>query len=91
MSEQRPFEVEFTEEAEKHYDALDDNMTRRVNSAIERMAGNPFFGPNIVKLQGTLQQQYRYRVGSYRIVYCVDEQQRIVTVRGIFRRGRAYR
>ncbi|MBI3949338.1 MAG: type II toxin-antitoxin system RelE/ParE family toxin [Acidobacteria bacterium] len=91
MSEQSRFEVEFTDEAEKHYDALDDNMTRRANAAVERLTENPFFGPNIVKLKGELQGQYRYRVGSYRIVYSVDQQRRVVTVRGIFRRGRAYR
>ncbi len=85
------FEVEFTDEAEKHYNALDENMTRRVNVAIEHLARNPFFGPNIVKLKGELQGQYRYRVGSYRIVYSVDEQRHVVVVRGIFRRGRAYR
>lgn len=91
MSERVRFEVEFTNEAEKHYDALDDNMTRRVNVAIERLATNPFFGPNIVKLKGELEGQYRYRVGSYRIIYSVDERRRVVIVRGIFWRRRAYR
>jgi mRNA interferase RelE/StbE len=85
------FDVQFTDEAEKHYNALDANMTRRVNRAIELLAQNPLFGPNIVKLKGQYAGQYRYRVGSYRIVYSVDMQSQACIIRGIYSRGRAYR
>ena len=85
------FEVELSEEAEKHYNALDDVIVRRVNIAIEHLTENPYFGPNIVKLKGEFQGQYRYRVGSYRIVYDINGKKHVVTVRGIFLRGRAYR
>ena len=84
------FEVQFTDEAEKHYHAFDANMTRRVNQAINLLTRNPFFGPNIVKLKGEYAGLYRYRVGSYRIVYSVDRARRVCVIRGIYPRGRAY-
>ena len=84
------FDVELTDEAATHYNALDANMTRRVNEAINLLAQNPFFGRNIVKLKGEYAGQYRYRVGSYRIVYSVDTQRQRCIIRGIYRRGRAY-
>ena len=85
------FDVELTDEAATHYDALDANMTRRVNEAIDLLTQNPFFGRNIVKLKGEYAGQYRYRVGSYRILYNVDTQRRRCIIIGIYRRGRAYR
>ena len=85
------FDVQLTNEADAQYNALDDNMTRRVNEAIDFLAQNPFFGQNIVKLKGNYAGQYRYRVGSYRIVYSVDTQSQTCIIRGIYHRSRAYR
>ena len=85
------FDVQLTNEADAQYNALDDNMTRRVNEAINLLAQNPFFGRNIVKLKGNYAGQYRYRVGSYRIVYSVDTQHQICIIKGIYKRGSAYR
>ena len=91
MPELPPFAVLLTGEAQKHYDTLDDPMTRRINAAIDLLARNPFLGPNIVKLRGKLEGLCRYRVGSYRIVYGVDDRRRVLTVHGILRRPEAYR
>lgn len=85
------FDVELTNDAEKHYNMLDANMTRRVSRALNLLAQNPFSGPNITKLRGEYTGQYRYRVGSYRILYSVDTQYRRCIITGIYRRGRAYR
>jgi len=85
------FEVQLTNEAEEHYDALDIKMTRRINKAIDMLAQNPFFGTNIVKLKGQYAGLYRYRVGSYRIVYSVDRINRLCVIKGIYRRGKAYK
>ena len=91
MPEPMNFDVELTEEAERQYDALDDKIVVRINIAIEQIIENPFFGIHIIKLEGKLQGQYRYRVGNYRIIYNVDKKKRIVTISGILQRGRSYR
>lgn len=85
------FDVRLTDDAEKHCNALDANMKRRVSRAINLLAQNPLFGPNITKLRGEYTGQYRYRVGSYRIVYSVDTQRQRCIITGIYHRGRAYR
>ena len=46
------FDVELTNDTEKHYNMLDANMTRRVSRALNLLAQNPFSGPNITKLRG---------------------------------------
>ena len=85
------FEIQLTNEAGIHYDRLDDNMKRRVNEAFDTLTENPFFGNNIKKLKGKHTGQYRYRVGSYRIIYSIDTERRRCTVSGIHPRGKAYR
>ena len=85
------FEVQFTDKAQTHYNSLDPNMTRRTNEAIERLTQNPFFGPNIVKLKGPHTKRYRYRVGSYRIIYEVDTQHQKCIIMSISSRGKSYR
>ena len=84
------FEVQFTNKAQTRYNSLDTNMTRRINAALERLTQNPFFGPNIAKLKGSHIGQYRYRVGSYRIIYEVDQQNQKCIVLSISTRGKAY-
>ncbi len=84
------FEIQFTGRAQADYNDLDTNMERRVNEAIERLIQNPFFGPNIVKLKGSHSGQYRYRLGSYRIIYEVDSQNQKCIVLSISTRGKAY-
>jgi mRNA interferase RelE/StbE len=85
------FDVQFTNEAQKHYDSLDANMTRRVNNAINALRQNPFLGPNIKKLKGNHAGKYRYQVGSSRIIYSVDKERQMCTIIGIYSRERAYR
>ena len=85
------FEVEFTNKAQTHYNSLDANMTRRISEAIDQLTQNPFFGPNIAKLKGSYAKRYRYRVGSYRIVYEVDTQHQKCFVISISTRGKSYR
>ena len=68
------FDVELTDDAEKHYNMLDANMTRRVSRAINLLAQNPLFGPNITKLRGEYAGQYRYasEVTGFSIVWILN-------------------
>ena len=85
------FEIQFTDEADTHYNRLDSNMRKRVDAAIDTLMQNPVLGRNIKKLKGRYAGQYRYRVGSYRIIYSIDTERDQCIVRGIHPRGRAYR
>ena len=83
------FDYRFVNESSKQYRALDKDTKRRVNAALETISESPFRGGNIRKLQGR-QNEYRCRVGRYRIVYHVDKENRMRTILGILPRNDAY-
>lgn len=51
----------------------------------------PYYGPNIKKLRGYNPETWRYRIGNYRVFYCVIEQERIVFILTIDDRKDAYK
>ncbi len=51
----------------------------------------PHFGPNIRKLRDYTPETWRYRIGSYRIFYTVDEEDNVVLLLLVENRKRAYR
>ena len=60
------------------------------NYVYPQLRSNPFFGPNIKKLKGKLEDYYRYRIGKYRLFYMVDEEKVIVFIVTIKDRNDAY-
>ncbi|HEX7485583.1 MAG TPA: type II toxin-antitoxin system RelE/ParE family toxin [Vicinamibacterales bacterium] len=52
---------------------------------------NPYFGPNIRKLLDYAPATWRYRIGSYRVFYSLDENESIVFLLTIDDRKDAYR
>ena len=60
----------------------------RVDSAILALADDPR-PPGCVKLKG--REDWRIRVGDYRIVYGIDDEQRIVEVLNVAHRRDVYR
>lgn len=51
---------------------------------------NPFFGPNIKRLKGKYSENYRYRIGDYRLFYKVQKSEVIIYIIDIIHRKRAY-
>ena len=51
----------------------------------------PYYGPNIRKLRGFNPTTWRYRVGSFRVFFCVDEEEKIVFILTVDNRRDAYR
>ncbi len=76
--------------AAKAYEKLDEKTVARINKNIDTLKGNPFYGKNIKRLRGELQEKYRLRVGGYRIVYRVDEGEKAVIIEDIGLRGNVY-
>ncbi|MFH1760809.1 MAG: type II toxin-antitoxin system RelE/ParE family toxin, partial [bacterium] len=61
------------------------------NYVYPQLNNNPFFGPNIKKLKGTLEDYYRYRIGNYRLFYKVDSDKVIVFIITLKDRKDAYK
>lgn len=84
------FRILLHNKAAKIYKKLDDKTATRINRAIDALKGNPFYGKGIKRLKGKLEGKYRLRVGEYRIVYRVEEKERVVIILNIALRERVY-
>ena len=56
-----------------------------------RLRAEPNFGPNIKRLKNWQPPTWRYRVGSWRFFYEIDEAERLVMMIAADHRSRAYR
>ncbi|NJE09561.1 type II toxin-antitoxin system RelE/ParE family toxin [Thermococcus sp. MAR1] len=83
------YEVVFTKKAAKQVRSLQPAHKRKLKEIILRLSENPFSYP-YKKIRGE-EHTYRIRVGSFRILYEVDDENFRVTIFKIERRERAYR
>ncbi|MCE5230368.1 type II toxin-antitoxin system RelE/ParE family toxin [bacterium] len=90
-SEFRIFETDEFQKALKRIGAPVPLRKKLSSFVYPQLRQEPFFGPNIRKLQGYNPATWRYRIGSYRIFYMVDEAARIVFILTIDNRKDAYR
>jgi mRNA interferase RelE/StbE len=56
-----------------------------------QLRDNPHFGTNIKKLKGEYEGIYRYRIGSNRVFYIIDETSKIVYLIHIQKRKDSYK
>jgi len=50
------------------------------NYVYPQLKKNPFYGPNIKKLKGEFEGIYRYRIGSFRLFYIIDNNKIIIFI-----------
>ncbi len=84
------FEIKFHRNAAKAYQRLPKAVKQRIDEAIETLRAKPFYGKDICKFSGKLEGLYRLRVGEYRVIYRILEEQRLVIVEAIGARGEVY-
>ncbi len=56
-----------------------------------QIKSEPHFGINIKKLKGYSPNTWRYRIGSYRIFYTIDENDELILLLVVESRDKAYR
>ena len=83
------YEVEFVASAAKEFRSLGVGIKRRVALEIETLRKNPRHR-GARKLRGH-KHLYRVRVGSYRVVYEIEDEMRLVRVTRIRHRREVYR
>lgn len=76
--------------AERQLKALPDDVLRRVDAKLRALAMTPR-PKGVKKLQGREGEGWRVRVGDYRILYTIDDGERLVSVYRIDLRARVYR
>ncbi|MCB1307414.1 MAG: type II toxin-antitoxin system RelE/ParE family toxin [Leptospiraceae bacterium] len=82
------YEVRVKRSAEKEFKNLPEQMKRRIGEALTALGDNPFPN-NVKKLQN--RDDYRIRVGDYRVLYSVNESEKKINVSAIGHRKDVYR
>jgi len=81
------YELRLTTRASDDVNKLTPQLRDRVEDRIEALATDP--RPHgALKLAG--RDEWRVRVGDYRVIYAVDDRAQLVEVRRVRRRGVAY-
>ena len=83
------YKVEFLTSAAKEFRALDGEVKRRIVTIIDKLIENPR-PEGVRKLHGQ-RNLYRIRVGSYRVVYEINDEGRLIRVTRIRHRREIYR
>lgn len=84
-----PYQVIIETRAKKSYLDFPEKIQDQIDVAIDDLSGNPR-PPNCKKLRGT-QAGYRIRSGNYRILYTINDRQRVVIVFKMGHRSTVYR
>jgi mRNA interferase RelE/StbE len=84
-----PYEVELAPRAQNDLRDLSTRILKRVLACLDGLREQPR-GRNSIKLKGYA-NQYRARVGDYRIVYEIDDKRSIIDVVAIRHRSECYR
>jgi mRNA interferase RelE/StbE len=82
------YRLEVSHTAHRQIRKLPVRTQDRINSAIARLAENPR-PPGVKKL--TAREGYRVRVGDYRVLYRIDDSERVVIIYRVMGRGDAYK
>jgi mRNA interferase RelE/StbE len=77
-----------TTKAQRELDKIPDPLAKIIAKHIYILANNPW-PVNCIKLQG--QDNYRFRVGSYRVIYTIDKKRKEITILRIADRKTVYR
>jgi mRNA interferase RelE/StbE len=83
------YDVELTSSAEKELKMLSGQLIARMVPRLESLASNPR-PPGCKKLRGG-DNEWRIRVGDYRLVYTIDDAKLLVEVTRIGHRSEIYK
>jgi len=82
------YKINIKKSANKDLDALDDKTYIRIDRNIQRLRNDPF--PRGLKKLAGEENRYRIRVGKYRILYEIDQNDKTIVIYRIKLRRAAY-
>ena len=83
------YKLAIKKSAKKEFNGLPDSIFLAIDKGILSLITNPMPYPQSKALKGD--NKRRLRVGDYRVVYFVDEQQKIITILSVRHRKDVYR
>ena len=84
------FAIQLTRGARRFVEKADRKLQQRLRRAFDTIAENPRDHPNIRPLRGEFAGLWRYRLGDYRIVYEIRDDDQVVIILVIAQRGDVY-
>lgn len=84
------YRLVLSREAERFFERCDKALARKLSRCFESLEKDPRAGNNVKALKGRFAGAFRYRVGDYRAIYSIDDQQVTVFVITIATRSDVY-
>lgn len=84
------YEVVISRRAGDFFEDASASLQKKLDRCFDRLKVDPRNYPNIKPLKGNLAGYYRYRVGDYRVIYSINDEQRRVIVSIIAHRRDVY-
>ena len=84
-----PYRLTITREAVKSLDAIQKRDRVRIYERLDQLAVDPFGMSGVKKLKG--QDNYRLRVGDYRVLYLIEDSDLLILVVEVGHRREVYR
>ncbi len=82
---------QFLEDLEQDFSGQQERIKKKLATYVyPQLKQNPYFGKNIKKLKGYLPETWRYRIGSYRFFYEIDDPKKIISMIAADNRQSAY-
>ena len=85
------YDLVLTRKAQRFYEQADISLVERLNRCFEQLRQNPYEHPNIKPLLGSFAGSFRYRIGDWRVIYRVEQENQIIAVLLIAHRSEVYR
>ena len=82
------YSLEIKQSAQKELDALGDVLFGKIDKRILALVSNP--RPTGCKKLKGYKDQWRIRIGDYRVIYIIDDTTKIVTVTHVAHRREVY-
>ncbi|MGB0561508.1 MAG: type II toxin-antitoxin system RelE family toxin [Spirulinaceae cyanobacterium] len=85
------YDVLLSPDAQKVYQKASRALAKKIARCLMQLEQNPQIHPNIKALKGELAGYHRYRLGNYRVLYIINNQEAKVWVVAIAHRSKVYK
>ena len=82
------YNIEFDKKAANFFKKLDKNLQERIGKKINELENNPYLGEQLI---GNLSGLRRLRIGDYRVIYKVKNEQLIILILDVGHRKNIYK
>jgi mRNA interferase RelE/StbE len=82
------YSVKFNRSAEKELDSLEAALVRRIFPKIEALAKEP--RPHGCRKLHSEKYMWRIRIGDYRVIYAINDDEHTIEITGVRHRSKAY-